>query len=208
MKAWVESLLLWGAMALLLFWFVGAHNRLVRLRSVAVQAYGALDALIVRQIHYVQSQAAQQRSGNDGEGDGRAADWASLQAANAQLLAVLDGTRPRPLEPPAIAALGTALHVMLDAWQRLHPDSVLAFASDGTLSRPVPLSPQTGPPTAATVAAAPEATPLGWPEPTALIEIARAQFNQAVLQYNAAIAQFPAVLLAWIFRWRAAALLR
>ncbi|RYH08363.1 MAG: lema family protein, partial [Alphaproteobacteria bacterium] len=50
MKAWIESLLLWSLVALLLFWFVGAHNRLVRLRSAAVQAYGALDALIVRQI--------------------------------------------------------------------------------------------------------------------------------------------------------------
>ncbi len=209
MNAWIESLLLWGAVALLLFWFVGAHNRLVRLRSAAVQAYGALDALIVRQIDYVQTQLAPQRAqeGKDAahEGAGREAplaDLASLQAANAQLLAVLDGTRPRPLEPAAIAALGTALHVMLDAWQRLHPESVIAFASDGTLSRPVPLQPQVRAPVSA---AAAEATPLGWPEPTALIEIARAQFNQSVAQYNAAIAQFPAVLLAWVFRWRAAA---
>ena len=53
-----------------------------------------------------------------------------------------------------------------------------------------------------------ESVPLGWPEPTALIEIARDRFNQAVTHYNASISQFPAVLLAWVFRWRAAALLR
>ena len=197
MKAWIESLLLWGLVALLLFWFVGAHNRLVRLRSAAVQAYGVLDALIVRQIEYVQTQAALRLARDDVEAT---AEAGSLQAANAQLLAVLDATRARPLEPPAIAALGTALHVMLAGWARLHPDAVIAFAADGTLSRPAPL--QHTP----TSPASPDAlTPLGWPEPTALIEIARAQFNHAVAQYNAGIGQFPAVLLAWVFRWRGAA---
>ncbi|RYY65900.1 MAG: lema family protein [Comamonadaceae bacterium] len=194
MKAWIESLLLWGLVALLLFWFVGAHNRLVRLRSAAMQAYGALDALIVRQIDYVQTQSAQRSARDDAPS---ASETASLLAANAQLLAVLDATRARPLEPPAIAALGTALHVMLAAWERLHPEAVIAFAADGTLSRPAPLQP--------TPAAVDALTPLGWPEPTALTEIARAQFNQAVTTYNAAIGQFPAVLLAWVFRWRSAA---
>lgn len=198
MKAWIESLLLWGLAALLLFWFVGAHNRLVRLRSAAVQSYGALDVLIVRQIDYVQSLAAQHKA--DADSTWPAADLASLQAANAQLQAVLTATRPRPLEPPAMAALGTALHVMLGAWERLHPETVIAFASDGTLSRPAPL--QSG------RLSAVESAPLGWPEPTALIEIARAQFNQAVAHYNVSISQFPAVLLAWVFRWRAAAALR
>ncbi|RYF69945.1 MAG: lema family protein, partial [Comamonadaceae bacterium] len=115
-----------------------------------------------------------------------------------QLLAVLDATRSRPLEPAAVAALGTALHVMLTGWQRLHPDAVIAFAADGTLSRPAPL--QHTPEDAHAAVA-----PMGWPEPTALIEIQRDQFNQAVAQYNAAIHQFPAVLLAWVFRWRSAA---
>ncbi|WP_225782416.1 LemA family protein [Xenophilus sp. Marseille-Q4582] len=206
MKTWIESLLLWGAAAVLLFWFVGAHNRLVRLRSAAVQSYGALDALVVRQIDYVQAQVAQQEQGQASSGDegrGSAADLTSLQAANAQLLAVLGGTRQHPLDPPAMAALGTALHVMLDAWARLHPESVIAFAADGTLSRPAPLQPAGHAPDPVA-----EPAPLGWPEPTALIEIARAQFNQAVAQYNTAITQFPAVLLAWVFRWRAAAPLR
>lgn len=199
MKAWIESLLWWGLAALLLFWFVGAHNRLVRLRSAAVQSYGALDVLIVRQIDYVHAQVALHKE--DADGGRPAADLASVHAATAQLQAVLDATRPRPLEPPAMAALGTALHVMLGAWERLHPEAVIAFASDGTLSRPAPLQSSGRMP-------AVESAALGWPEPTALIEIARAQFNQAVAQYNAGISQFPAVLLAWVFRWRAAAVLR
>ena len=203
MKGWIESLLLWGLGALLLFWFVGAHNRLVRLRAAAVQAYGALDVLIVRQIDHAQGFAAPPPAAEGRDGAGRvpaAADLASLRAANAQLLAMLDATRPRPLEPSAMAALGTALHVMLDAWARLHPEAVIAFTADGTLSRPESLP--------AVDAPADAPAPLGWPEPTALIEIARARFNVAVAQYNAAISQFPAVLLAWLFRWRTAAPLR
>lgn len=209
MKEWIESLLMWGLAAVLLFWFVGAHNRLVRLRSAAVQSYGALDALVMRQIDYVQGQVAVQAQAQQSlplAGPGHPlpqAPWSrtelsSMQAANAQLLAMLDATRARPLEPEAMATLRTALHVMLGAWGRLHPESVIAFAADGTLSRPAPLQ-------AAGRVVSDEVVPLGWPEPTALIEIKRAQFNNAVAQYNAAIAQFPAALLAWVFRWRAAA---
>lgn len=220
MKEWIESLLLWGLAAVLVFWFVGAHNRLVRMRSLAVQAYGALDALVMRQIDYVQGQVSAQQQAQaqqqqqeqqeqqlplaemdpaPAQGTWSRAELGSMQAANAQLLAMLDATRARPLEPEAMAALRTALHVMLGAWERLHPESVIAFAADGTLSRPAPLQPVAG------RLVSDEVLPLGWPEPTALIEIKRAEFNQAVTQYNAAISQFPAALLAWIFRWRRAA---
>ena len=39
---------LWIFLALVLFWAVGAYNRLVRLRSTAIQAFGALDAHLMR----------------------------------------------------------------------------------------------------------------------------------------------------------------
>ena len=35
-------------LAVLVFWAVGAYNRLVRLRSAAIQAFGALDAELLR----------------------------------------------------------------------------------------------------------------------------------------------------------------
>lgn len=199
MTAWVEPLMLWGCVALLVFWVVGAHNRLVRLRSAAVQSYGALDVLLRRQIDYVQAQALLLLARDDGPAP---AEVALLQAANAQLLAVVDATRVRPLEPPAMAALGTALHVMLAAWARLHPQAVIAFSADGTLSSPA--SPSDAPGMAASSAVPDAMTPLGWPEPHALIEITRAQLNQAVTLYNTAIGQFPAILLSWLFRWRPA----
>lgn len=198
MRGWIESLLLWALLAVLLFWFVGAHNRLVRLRSLAIQSYGVLHALMQRQIDYVQTQTAERLVQAQ---DASAQELHSLQAANAQLLAVLDATRPQALDPASMAALSTALHVMLSAWERHHPDPVIAFAADGTLSPALP--PSQAQHQAMSAPGAP--APLGWPEPNALIEITRAQFNQAVSQYNQAISQFPAVLVAWLFRWRCAA---
>jgi len=192
-----ESWPAWVALALALFWFVGAYNRLVRLRSAALQAYAALDAALVRQLDFVHARTATldaptpwDLSAND-----------SLQAAATQLGTLLATTRLRPLAPAGMAALGTAMHVLLAAWQHLHPDAVVSFEPDGTLSRPAPLGGKDEAPAAASQA-------LAWPEPSAAAEIARARFNLAVDGYNAAIAQFPALLVAWIMQLRPAAPLR
>lgn len=187
----------WIGAALALFWFVGAHNRLVRLRTSALQAYATLDAALTRQLDYVQGQLAPAVPAADGAGDLPAA--MSLRAAIGQLTTMLSATRLRPLDPEAIGALGTALRVLLSGWERLHPESAMSFDADGTLSRPAPLG------GAKEAAASPTAAPLAWPEPSAAAEIARGQFNLAVAHYNAAIVQFPAVLVAWVFRLRRAA---
>lgn len=193
MNLLAESSLSWLAVALLLFWFVGAHNRLMRLRAVALQAFATLDAALVRQLDFVTSSAS---SGVEGEVPARPLVVASsedmlraaLQASARQFTALLSATRLHPLDPGVIAALSTSLHVMLSAWQRSYPDAVSSFDADGTLSQ-----------------AASSSTPMQWPEPSAAAEIARGQFNLAVARYNAAVRQFPAVLIAWLFRLRPAA---
>ena len=191
-----DSLPYWIAGALALFWFVGAYNRLVRARSAALQAYAALDAALVRQVDFVQGRVAAEPAGNGVFEQG--SQGASLPAAAGQLMTLLAATRLRPLDPAGIAALATALHVMLSAWQRLHPDAVVSFDADGVLSRPAPLSPSDELPTGTPL-------PVAWPEPSAAAELARNQFNQAVAHYNAAITQFPALLVAWIMQLRRAA---
>ena len=189
----------WIAAAVALFWFVGAYNRIVRLRSAALQAYAALDAALVRQLDFVESRLAETPAPQQ-DLSGGGSTQASLQASAGQLVTLLAATRLKPLDPSGIAALATALHVMLGAWQRQHPDAVVSFEADGTLSRPAPLDGRDEP--------AGVAAPIAWPEPSAAAEIARSQFNQAVDQYNAAIAQFPALLVAWIMQLRPAAPLR
>lgn len=191
-----ESLPYWIAGAIALFWFVGAYNRLMRLRSAALQAYAVLDAALARQLDFVQARVAEEApSATPHESPG-----ASLRAAANQLSTLLAATRLRPLNPSGMAAMSTAMHVMLVAWQRLHPDAVVSFEADGTLSRPAALEGQ--------LEGAEVSMPIAWPEPSAAAEMARSQFNIAVAQYNAAIAEFPAVLVAWIMQLKRAAALR
>jgi len=187
-----DSLFTWLAVALLLFWFVGAHNRLVRLRVVALQAFTTLDAALVRQLDFVNSSASPDTGSAVSARPVVVASRedmlrAALQASARQFTALLSATRLHPLDPGVIAALSTSLHVMLSAWQGLYPDAVTSFNTDGMLSK------------------AAQSPPIAWPEPSAAAEIARGQFNLAVVQYNAAVQQFPAVLVAWLFRLRPAA---
>ena len=197
-----ESLASWIAIAVLLFWFVGAYNRLVRLRAAVLQAYATLDAALGKQLDFVQASiTAAPRT--DAPSQELLSSIAPLQAATTQLATLLGATRLHPLDAGGMAALGTALQVLISAWQRQHPDAVTVFDADGTLSRPVPIQP------GATAAATPNAVePIAWPEPSAAAEIARSQFNLAVGHYNDAIVQFPALLVAWAVRLSPAAPLR
>ena len=199
-----DSLAGWIVVAVLLFWFVGAYNRLVRSRAAVLQAYATLDAALRKQLDFVQASITASLPQQDASSSGPSSSVAPLQAATTQLASVLGATRLRPLDPGAMAALATALQVLINAWQRQHPDAVTVFDADGTLSRPAPLlSSATG---AGADAALPGAfEPKAWPEPSASAEIARSQFNVAVSQYNAAIVQFPALLVAWLVRLRPAA---
>ena len=177
MKAWIESLLLWGLAALLLFWFVGAHNRLVRLRSAAAQAFGALDAHLVQLLALVDTHEAAQASA----GAPRAAQRDALQAAAAQCAEALTGARAHPLRAAAVAPLSQALQALEAAW------------SDGVQQLPT-----------LAVPAGTQAWALRWQQQAQHSTAARAQFAAAVAQHNAAVGQFPAQLLAWLMGFKAA----
>lgn len=195
-----ESLASWIVIAVLLFWFVGAYNRLVRLRAAVLQSYVTLDAALRKQLDFVQASITAAPQPADAPANELLSSIAPLQASTTQLATLLGATRLRPLDAGGMAALATALQVWFGAWQRQHPDAVTVFEPDGTLSRPTSAQP------GAPVAPVPGSVePIAWPEPSAAAEIARGQFNLAVGQYNAAIAQFPAMLVAWAVRLRPAA---
>lgn len=190
-----DSIYWWGGGAVLLFWFVGANNRLMRLRSAALVAYAALDAALLKQIDYVQNRRTRVPVVS-GVATQDVNIESSLLSSVAQMSAMLAVTRLRPLEPSRIASLGTALHVMLNAWERMYPGEVLRFDAEGTLSMPATLPGE--------LPAVLRPSPFAWPEPSAAAEIARGQFNDAVQAYNRAIGQFPALFVAWAFRLRRA----
>ena len=169
---------LWAiALAVALFWAVGAHNRLVRLRSAAAQAFGALDAHLVQLLALVDTHEAAQASA----GAPRAAQRDALQAAAAQCAEALTGARAHPLRAAAVAPLSQALQALEAAW------------SDGVQQLPT-LAVPTGT----------EPWTVRWEQHQARAAQARAQFAAAVAQHNTATGQFPARLLAWIMGFRPA----
>jgi LemA protein len=175
-----SSVVLGATAAVLLFWAVGAYNRLVRLRSEANTAFAALEAELTKQVALVREclppeNATQPAALEQGE-----SFWAGLHGAAAQFAASLAVARTRPLEPDRIDALSAAQDVLAMAWERAERDDAHDLAGprlpDRVTTRRAQLTIQT----------------------YAAID----QFDRAVARYNEAIAQFPAVLLAHLFGFR------
>ena len=174
------SIVFWSLAAVLLFWSVGAYNRLMRLRADANAAFATLEAELSRQVDLVRNQLPGPEATQPASLDGEGSFWAGLHGAAAQFAASLAAARSRPLEPAGIAALSAAQDVLAMAWERAERDDAHDLAGprlpDTVTSRRAQLALQT--------------------------HAASEQFNQAVVCYNQAIAQFPAMLLAWLFGFK------
>ncbi|MCX7277595.1 MAG: LemA family protein [Burkholderiales bacterium] len=177
-----STIIWWCLLATLLFWSVGAYNRLVRLRSQASRTFAAIALQLPR---YAEIIAAAQTldTPSDSPSVEKASDqgWAGLLGALQQLTATLAMARDRPLQAPAIRALTAADEVVQNAWLRVCADG---HSQDGA---PLPAS-----------------LLLQWQDAEQQVQHARIAFSEAVHSYNAAIAQFPARLLAWLFGFRMA----
>lgn len=173
----------WIFLAVLLFWAVGAYNRLIRLRSAAIQAFGGLDAHLMRMMSMLGEYEATQVP-EPSPSDARAALW----AATTQFGASLAVARARPLDAGAAAALSAAQQVLDTAWLTVAREAEDRHAAQGEGADQNALS----------------AWSIRRDEHLAQNATAQAQFNDAVGQYNAAITQFPARLLAWLFGFKKA----
>jgi len=175
-----SSIVFWSLGALLLFWIVGAYNRLMRLRADANSAFAALEAELSRQVDLVRNQLPGPEATQPASLDGEGSFWAGLHGAAAQFAASLAAARTRPLEPAGIAALSAAQDVLAMAWERAERDDAHDLAGprlpDTVTARRAQLALQT--------------------------HVATEQFNLAVGRYNQAIAQFPAMVLAWLFGFK------
>jgi LemA protein len=178
----IPSLVFWIAVPVLLFWSVGAYNRLVRLRSDAKAAFTTMETELARQVELVQACLPGDEGQPASTFGNEAPFWAGLQGAATQFAASLAAARQRPLEPEEIAALSAAQDVLAMAWERVERDDAHDLAGsrlpDTVTSSRAHLANQ--------------------------IQACAAQFNQAVARYNQGIAQFPAVLLAWLFGFKPA----
>ena len=174
------SVVLWSLAAVLLFWTVGAYNRLMRLRADANAAFVNLGAELARQVDLVHNHLPSPEATQPAPLDGEGAFWAGLHGAAGQLAASLGAARLRPLEPDGIAALNSAQDVLAMAWERAERDDAHDLAGprlpDTVLARRAQLELQ--------------------------VHAATEHFNLAVARYNHGIAQFPAALLAWLFGFK------
>lgn len=152
---------------MLLFWSVGAYNRLVRLRAQATRTFAPLALQLG---HYAALLKPLESAPQD-------PTWASMQGALSQLSACLTEAQLHPLDPACIRALATAEQVLQLAWH------TASLPAEGT---------------------APHALAARWAELDLQVQHARQAFAPSVQEYNAAIRQFPALLLAWLFGFRAA----
>ncbi|AVP56788.1 LemA family protein [Pulveribacter suum] len=171
---WTTAIVL----AVLVFWAVGAYNRLIRLRSAAIQAFAALDTHLLRGLALLQEYEAAAQTAVDSHAQ------AAVAAAGGQFAAALAVVRARPLDAGAAAALAAGAQVLDTAWQSLV--HCAALQSEGVA--PPALAP--------------------WVQQREQLALQSApvqqQFNAAVAHYNAAVAQFPASLLAWLFDFKKA----
>lgn len=162
----------WVVAALLLFWGIGAYNRLMRLRNAIGEAFVQLDQHLSARAEVSGRLLALVRSQLDNE----QATFDALDSTQAEALAAVQATRAKPYAGDPVAALAVATAVHAAALTRL----MSLVEHHGELNLQGEIQAQF--------------------DELKLIErqraFARQVFNQAVAQYNEAAQQFPTRLLA------------
>ena len=170
--------------ALLIFWAVGAYNRLVRLRNTIANAFGQIDVQLKRRYDLIPNlvEAAKKYLSHE-----RETLEAVINARN-QAKTASDAVRSRPVSALAVTTLAVAeqaltsslgsLFALNEAYPELKADQTIRELSEELTST------------------------------ENKVTFARQAFNDAVLDYNNAQGQFPAVLIAKIFSFAPSAMLQ
>ncbi len=172
----------WAVAAVLVFWAVGAYNRLVTLRNDISKAFVPVDAqirhrhlLLERWVEALRPAVQHDRVVLD-----------AVLAACGQLQAACDVVRSRPSAARPMAILRLAEETLAEARSRLKAEL------------PGPLEPPTG-----DVASLTEELAVA----DSTLVFARRQFNEATQGYNDALDQFPTWVIAGLFGFRGAGIL-
>lgn len=166
--------------AVLVFWGVGAYNRMMRLRNALLSGYLPVDQQLKLR-HTLLQRQAQALLPLLPE---HAETLFALQAACTQAQAASTLARAHPGAANALGSLRLAESILLETRARL-------AAADG----PEALSAETAEMAELTAQLA---------VVEAALQFARGRFNGAVMEYNHAVEQFPTRLLAGLFGFRLA----
>ncbi|MEY4563469.1 MAG: hypothetical protein RLZZ618_2746 [Pseudomonadota bacterium] len=168
-------------LAVLVFWAVGAYNRLVALRNAIGQAFIPVDTHLKRRHELIPqlADAARALAPNDAD------TLSAASAASAQAHAALELARVTPCASGPVSSLSMAEHVL---------DTTRARMLDAL---------EASPELAADTALRDAAAELNATENR--LAYARQVFNEAVATYNLAVRQFPTRLLSSLYGFGVAA---
>ena len=170
--------------ASLIFWSVGAYNRLVRLKNIIANAFGQIDVQLKRRYELIPNlvEAARKYLSHERE------TLEAVIAARNQAKSASDVARSRPSNALAVSTLAVAeqalssslgqLFALSEAYPELKADQTIRELSEELTST------------------------------ENKVTFARQAFNDAVLDYNNAQGQFPAVLVARLFSFAPSAMLQ
>ena len=173
-----------AVLAILIFWAVGAYNRLVRLKNIIANAFGQIDVQLKRRYDLIPNlvDAAKKYLSHERE------TLEAVITARNQAKSASDVVRSRPANALAVTTLAVAeqalssslgqLFALNEAYPELKADETIRGLSEELTST------------------------------ENKVAFARQAFNDAVLDYNDAQGQFPAVLIAKLFSFAPSAMLQ
>lgn len=169
-----------GGIAVLVFWAVGAYNRLVGLRGAIVAAWSQFDVQVRRRGTVLAALVAALREYLPAEH----ATFDAALAAEQQLQIAADAVRAKPTRASTALNLVTAEGVLASALARLTPpiEQHAPLREDAAIGLAL----------------------VELHEVDLHLVLARRAFNEAVAAYNFAVRQFPARLLANVFAFEQA----
>ncbi len=179
-----QTLVMIAVLALLVFWAVGAYNRLVRLKNTIANAFGQIDVQLKRRYDLIPNLVEAAKKYLQHERD-------TLEAvinARNQARTASDAVRSRPANAAAVLTLSAAeqalsgalggLFALAEAYPELKADQTVRDLSEELAST------------------------------ENKVAFSRQAYNDAVLDYNNAQGQFPALLVARLFGFAPSVMLR
>ena len=178
------QLIFLALLAVLVFWAVGAYNRLIRLKNTIANAFGQIDVQLKRRYDLIPNlvEAAKKYLSHERE------TLEAVITARNQAKSASDTARSRPTNALAVTTLAVAeqalssslgqLFALNEAYPELKADATIRELSEELTST------------------------------ENKVTFARQAFNDAVLDYNNAQGQFPAVLVARLFSFAPSAMLQ
>ena len=174
----------WFCVALLIFWSLGAYNRLVRFRNQIIQQYFALESVLFKYQDLVQEAITIAATASNGWRASVAPElgaslWTRLQVCANHAAMAMARMHEHPMLPKSADELVETSEELESAWLALiHPDVYYLSV--------------------------PEELKKKWSDIDVLLQPELEKFNTLSVDYNHAIDMFPAILIAKLFNFKPA----